>query len=508
MTRGLRLLARSGFVLAVALSGESVALAQSAASSAPAPASSASPAQTPTAAKAPAVARRRAKLLLDDGTTVVGTIVGGHAGVDFFVVTDDGRTRRIARRSIKGGSTLPMVDRVVLDDGTSLEGAVSRVNPGESVTVDKLDGTTQTIEWARVRDVVTRPAQADLPPEATALGAAMAAGGSVKTTTASTPTTTSPQTTTSTQIDTSGGVSLDIDRECAATPDTPRCKEHAHVAVDTHGFAASYDSEDESGRRHADISMTGAHASLERDCAANPDDERCTEKFGVDVGKDGLRAGYNRESVTAVKEPPKTSLGFSIDGGGVFGFGSIDNGTGGKSNLTLYGGGADVAVSLLFGGLLGDGKFPGATGGAWLGFLVQPTGGADLYSMNMSVAGTSASASIFAWRLGGTAALQYLHFGFLDPKTLQQNGFGVAVGGFAGVQGQSGTMQLTIPTPAGNMPVSQDMGSTNASYGPSVILSLPHYNAGTAHYRSESLIFMVLPTGSITFATVQAGVTF
>ncbi|HEY8089798.1 MAG TPA: hypothetical protein VIF09_18185, partial [Polyangiaceae bacterium] len=175
---------------------------------------------------------------------------------------------------------------------------------------------------------------------------------------------------------------------------------------------------------------------------------------------------------------------------------------------TMYGGSADVAVAFLFGGLLGDRKFPGSSGGPWLGFLAQPTGGVQFFSMNMSSDSFSGSTSIFAWRLGGTVALQYLHFGFLDPKTLKQDGFGVAVGGFAGVQGQSGKMQASVSTPIGNVPVSQDMSSTNASYGPSLILSLPHYNAGTAHYTSENLIFMVLPTGSITFATIQAGLNF
>ncbi|HEY8089344.1 MAG TPA: hypothetical protein VIF09_15900 [Polyangiaceae bacterium] len=427
----------------------------------------------------------RASLKLRDGTTVVGTIVATHPGKDYVVVTDDGRTRTVPADAVAVTSPLPSHDRVLLDDGTTADGTLTDLKPGVSVTIDG-----RTIDWAHVRDVVVRVQTASLPPAAGALAAGAAAGATV---------------TTKTQLraDTSGA-SYDITRDCTGGPDLPQCHERTHIAMGPGGPSASYESEDASGRKSANISATGAHASLERDCAANPADERCTERGGIDLGPGGLSASYSKETVRSVKTPPSGSTNIQLTAGLGFGFGSFGGGgSSGSTSATILEIPIDLTIPILVGG-----RFPDRKGGSWSGIKIEPSGGVILMSMFFSEGAISGNGTLFGWHAGGSLAFQYLHFGALNEKTLQQKGFGVAVGGFAGVQGMNGSITSTGVIAGQSFSQSSSISNTDASYGPVLDITFPKYNAGTAKYSSTNIIFMVLPTGSFTFITGSVGFSF
>jgi hypothetical protein len=447
---------------------------------APAPAAPA-PAATPAAAPSPPPpgVSPRVSLQLRDGRTIVGTLLSATPTQGYSLVTDDGKTMRLPFDSVAGTTVLPSRDRVVLDDGTTVDGVVTVLLPGASVTIGD-----RVVQWARVRDVVVRKKAADLPPAAGALAAGAAAGASITTTT-------------QLRADTSGA-SYDITRDCTGGPDTPMCHERTHIAMGAGGPTASYESEDESGRKSANISASGLHAQLERDCAANSADERCTEKAGLDVGANGkVGLGYSKVDVTRVKTPPSGSVNFNLDVGATLVFLSIQG-----TSSTLFGTTADLSVPILLGG-----KFPGATGGSWFGIKIEPfvgfsaTFGSIQEPSVDGYGGGNASINELAWLTGGKAFLQYLHFGTLDEKTLKQSGFGIGLGGSVGVQGT--TTQVSM-----NGQSSPSTSSTDSSIGPAFALTFPSYNAGTAHYSATNIIFLVVPTGSATIATVSAAFSF
>jgi hypothetical protein len=188
----------------------------------------------------------------------------------------------------------------------------------------------------------------------------------------------------------------------------------------------------------------------------------------------------------------------------MIGWGSISTptatGKASSSSTLMTGFNADLTIPILVGG-----RFPGKEGGGWTGLRLEPTGG--VMFMNMTVSGSSdVHGTLFGYRVGGTAAFQYLKFGRLDEKTLKQKGWGIAVGGFAGAQGTGGSMTISgAPSPYDHQDIPM---STNGSYGPSVVFSLPEYNAGTAKYTATNIVLMVLPTGDNTFAILQAAFTF
>ena len=441
---------------------------------APAPA----PAAPPQVSSAPASppppgASPRVALTLRDGRIIIGTLLSANPSSGYSLVTDDGRTATYPFDAVAGTKALPSRDRVLLDDGTTVEGVVTDLRPGVSVTIND-----RILPWPRVRDVVVRKRPADLPPAAGALAAGAAAGAAI---------------TTTTQIRAdSSGASYDIVKDCTGGPDAPQCHEHTHVAMGPGGPTASFESEDANGRRSANISSSGLHAGMERDCAANPQDERCTEKAGLDVGANGkVGLGYSKTTVTRVKEPGSSSVNFNLDAGAIFVFITVQG-----SNSTLFGATADLSIPMLFGG-----KFPGKEGGGWFGIKLEPYVGFSASFGSMTFGGVTAQINQLAWTAGGRAFLQYMHWGKLDEKTLKQSGFGIAAGGSFGAQGT--TTSTTVDGQS-----SPATSSTDSSLGPAFELTFPSYNAGTAHVSATNILFLVLPTGSATIFMVSLGMSF
>jgi len=230
------------------------------------------------------------------------------------------------------------------------------------------------------------------------------------------------------------------------------------------------------GSSNVDLTPSGAHADMERDCATNPQDERCTEKSKIDVGKAGLGASYKKETVERVKEPPSTAVNVALDVGG----GTIL----GLSNVSIGFASADLKVKILAGG-----QFPGTDGGSWNGVILEPQvsllAAVISYSAPQIIAGAqfpgkTTTDVTFGFQAGGAVGWQFLTFGAMNENNLKQHGFGLELGGYLGMTG--------INPPSGSMQI-------NASYGPVVGLTFPTYNAGTASYSSFAITLFVLPTG-------------
>jgi hypothetical protein len=229
------------------------------------------------------------------------------------------------------------------------------------------------------------------------------------------------------------------------------------------------------GSSNVNVTSKGVHAETERDCAANPQDERCTEKSKVDVGAGGLEASYSKETVERVKEPPSTAVNVALDVGG----GTIV----GLPNMSMVLANADIKLKILAGG-----QFPGADGGSWNGVILEPSASLMAVFMSMSMPQTIAgatfqgpaqSSTVWGFQAGGAVGWQFMYFGSLNEDTLKQHGFGLEIGGYVGATG--------ISVPQASLQV-------NASYGPVVGFTFPSYNAGTASYSSFSITLFVLPT--------------
>jgi hypothetical protein len=424
---------------------------------------------------------RRVTVQLQSGERVVGTLVAD-SPTDVVLVTDAGAVRKISKADVAMTTNLPFADRVLLEDGTWLSGTVSDVKPGESLILEDADGARHMIAWTRVRDVVTHPKRQDVSPAARKLIDEVAAGRKVSTTTA--------------LKAGRDGASLDITRECSGGTE---CHEKTHVGVDgDKGFVASYESKDDGTTKRAEIDATGGHAELERDCAKNPSDERCTERGSLNLGRNGLSAGYTRESVERVRTPRSGTVNVQLDAGMGYGFGSLSGG-----HTTILEIPIDLTIPILLGG-----RLPGDKGGSWVGLRFEPTAGAILMDMSMSSSGINSNGALFGYRIGATLALQYLSFGTLNEKNLQQKGFGVALGAFAGVQGMNGSLSTSGSVDGFTFASSQSISSHSSSYGPTLALTFPKYNAGTAKYSATNILFMILPTGSLTFAMASVGVSF
>lgn len=428
--------------------------------------------------------RKRVALQLRSGERIEGVLLADSPTI-VVLVTDAGVERKILKTDVASTTALPVADRVLLDDGRTLTGAVSDVRPGESLVFEDAAGARRVIDWAHVRDVVTHPKTQDMSPSAQRLIGRAAGGETV---------------TTSTAFKAGReGASLDITRDCSSGGRSGGCHEKTHVGLDAdNGLAASYESKDEGVTKHAEIDHTGGHAEIEIDCAANPNDGRCTERGSLNLGPGGLAAGYTRETVERVGTPRSGSVNLEVNVGMGYGFGSLGGGS-----TTIVEVPIDLTIPILIGG-----RFPDEKGGSWFGLKVEPTAGALLMDMSMSQGGFKSSGALFGYRLGGTLAVQYLRFGTLNEKTLQQKGFGVAIGGFAGVQGMNGSMTTSGSFAGMSFDSSQSISNRSTSYGPSLAITFPKYNAGTAKYSATNIVVMVLPTGSLTFAMASVGFAF
>src|SRR6185436_7323058 len=158
-----------------------------------------------------------------------------------------------------------------------------------------------------------------------------------------------------------------------------------------------------------------------QDCATNPQQEICQRQTNVDVSQGGLKAGFHQESVTAVKTPPTSTFGLSINGN--FLYGTSTKKTAGMS-INIIGGGAQLGLKAQ----LGFGPFPGAEGGGWSGFVLQPTVGCQGAGITFSGGGggQTSGAGYTLLDIGGNAGLAYLSFGALDTTTLKQHGWGLS----------------------------------------------------------------------------------
>ena len=80
--------------------------------------------------------------------------------------------------------------------------------------------------------------------------------------------------------------------------------------------------------------------------------------------------------------------------------------------------------------------------------------------------------------LSGTVGVQYMQFDPLAAGTLEQSGFGIAVG-----------IQAAAVIPL-------EDGETTTSIGPAFSLLRPTYNPGTARIETDSLNLFLLPSDS------------
>jgi hypothetical protein len=315
-------------------------------------------------------------------------------------------------------------DVVVLLDMTRIEGHVLDLVPGRLVRVETTDGF-RTVQWTEVLEVITAAPKR-----------AAAAPGDVEGPRGEG----DPTIITRTTASASGrGASFKRTRECAGKEDEPKCRETIEARIDEGGPRASYASE--------------------ADCSKDPGNVRCRERTNVDVGKAGISASYKQEKVERVKVRPSSSVNFGLDisGGGVFGDG-----------FSAWLVGSEVKIPILVGS-----RFPDAKGGGWFGMSFEPSAA---FFGSFTSAGGSTSTS-YQMRFGGSVGFQAMHFGTMDQKTLKQSGFGVRLGGFAGVNGSAGEGDL----------------SWSAAYGPELGLVFPSYNAGTARYSALAINAMVLP---------------
>lgn len=343
-------------------------------------------------------------------------------------------------------TTPPNTDVIILKDGSRVEGHVLERRAGEYVSIQASDGRTRTINWDVIREV-----QMAAPPPASAAGGTGAAAAGAGTTAGTT--------TTSTLNASDKGASYHQTTDCTRGPNDPKCHSETNVAADQSGVHGSY---------HSEV-----------DCSKDPKNEKCTEKSNVSLDNGKLAVGYSKETISRVKEPPSAAISFALD----VGAGTIIP-TSSQSSESMLSLTSDLRIKILLGQ-----QFPGPSGGSWNGIALTPSAAI----MSIFASGQGQSTTLLGFQGGGSLGYQYMHFGAMDESTLKQGGFGLELGGYAGVIG--------ISEPTYDMATGQQTQKmvTNANYGPELGLTFPSYNAGTASYSSFSINGFVLPSadGSI-----------
>lgn len=223
------------------------------------------------------------------------------------------------------------------------------------------------------------------------------------------------------------------------------------------------------------------------DCSKDPNQEICRRETTVDAGPGGLRAGFTQEKVTKVGTPPTTVVGFTIDGGFMYGTSTADDGP----DVSIYGGGAWVGLRAQFGLT----AFPDASGGPWQGITLHPTVGFFGAGLVYDVNGSTDGAGLTMLNAGVNAGYEYLSFGSMNPATLEQKGWGL----FAGYR--LGYAQTKVIQ-------SQTVTSGDLSHGPVLGITFPKYNAGTSHVEKGYLNVLLLPTGDFLFFMLTGGYQF
>jgi hypothetical protein len=257
---------------------------------------------------------------------------------------------------------------------------------------------------------------------------------------------------------------LNVNKEGAAfthtvkctTNDDPTCKEQLAVNVNKDGPKVTY--------------------SSETDCAHQPGGV-CKDTRELGISKAGFGASATHEEAVAIDDNKRPSSAQTFSMTALVGF---DVGSSAQIFITNL----DANYKILTGG-----KFPGKAGGNWFGFAAEPTVGFVL----LAFSGFGMTSTGTGFRIGSSAGLEVLHFGKLDDKNLKQGGIGGFLGLYAGYQAVS---------------VGGGDSSGDFQIGPQLELVFPSYNAGTAKFKSQSVNFMVLPTGDSVFISLGYATSF
>lgn len=342
-------------------------------------------------------------------------------------------------------SAAARADAVVLKDGKRVEGKVKVQELGKWVVIELPTGVQKTILWDQIGEIeITAPPSAGQPPAAAPEPPADDEAPKPK----PKPKKKLDKTDATAKVD-KDGVSASAVHECGEGD--PDCREEVSVALKGGDVSAKYDSVE--------------------DCSGE-DAEVCQKKVSGEASKDGLSVGYSKESANRVTGPKTGASQFGLNANLLFG---------GNEMLTMTGFNAGFNLRLLTGGL-----FPNAKGGSWTGFFFEPAAQFSYVSTEVEVMEETIKSSSSAFMLGATAGLQWMSFGAQNQKTLQQGGFGLALGG-----------QLGSFIPTGE-------GKATATYGASASILFPKYNPGTGSFVSEQINLFVLPSKDIFFLLIGA----
>jgi len=144
--------------------------------------------------------------------------------------------------------------------------------------------------------------------------------------------------------------------------------------------------------------------------------------------------------------------------------------------------------------MISGGLFPGPAGGSWFGFFLEPTAQFSYNSVTTETpetcfgsgatrrcaAATTNKSSSSALMFNASAGIQWMSFGAQDKKSLQQKGFGIALGPSAGA------LRPLV-----------DGAETTTTYGFTLGLLSPSYNPGTGTFTTEQLNIFILPTSKM-----------
>lgn len=236
------------------------------------------------------------------------------------------------------------------------------------------------------------------------------------------------------------------------------------------------------------VGPAGAQHSTTRDCKGQPG-EICREDTSTRVDGSGVRFGLKGESVQRVKTPPSHAVGGAFEVSGLYGKGT------GDIDVTLTGYSLQGGMRLMAGG-----RFPGPEGGGWSGLGLDLMGTFQGGFGKVDTGGTEVEYEQANVSASVTAGYQYMRFGTMDPETLQQGGFGVFLGYRAG-----GAATFTKTTVGGT---ENEETTTGVAHGPSLTLSFPKYNAGTAKLTRWTITAMALYVSDFVLVTAGGGYTW
>jgi hypothetical protein len=239
------------------------------------------------------------------------------------------------------------------------------------------------------------------------------------------------------------------------------------------------------GRVRATTTLDARAGTASHSSSVDCDDSSgagCARATKLSLGRGGLGAELSETRVTAVADPPK---GFVVAG--------VDVGVLGITSESVNGVAAQAFAGVR--GAVGE-ALPGKSGGGWSGLGLELQLGISVGQTELQLYTYSGTQVITAdYQFGSLstgAGWQYLHFGELDPVTLEQSGFGL----FLGYRGGLNKDLLNSET------------EVSFSHGPQIAISFPRYNAGTADVSDFTIKGMILPTGDMTLFAATAGFGF